>query len=57
MSRSSIGAVSAAPYGQRTTWPVRICGAHQSSAFEANIPGRTIDTSRPEFASSRSISA
>ena len=40
MSRSSIGAVGAARYGQRTTSPARICGAHQVRAFAANIPGR-----------------
>ena len=45
------------PYGQRTTSPSRICGAHQWIAFDANIPGRRIDTSSLDAASRRSISS
>ena len=56
MSRSSTGAVSAAPYGQRTTSPARICGAHQWTAFVANIPGRRITRSSAAAVSKRSIS-
>jgi len=44
------------PYGAAETAP-RIVGAHQSSAFDANIPGRMMVDSSPERAISRSISA
>ncbi len=57
MSRSWIGAVGAATWGQRTTSPARICGAHQDRAFAANIPGRRNVHWRPEVSISRSISA
>src|SRR5215469_8529167 len=55
ISRSSIGAVGAVRYGQRTTSPTRICGAHQLKAFAANIPGRRNVHWTPEVSIKRSI--
>ena len=55
ISRSSIGAVGTARYGQRTTSPARICGAHQPKAFPANMPGRRNVHSSPEVSMRRSI--
>ena len=55
--RSSTGAVSAAPYGHRTTPPARMAAPHQNNVFDANIPGRMIVDSSPAAAMSRSISA
>lgn len=55
--RSSIGAVSTAAYGQRTTSPARICRDHHATAFAANIPGRMIVDATPDAAMRSSMSA
>ena len=56
-SRSSMGAVSAAPNGQRTGSPFLIARDHQGIVFEAKIPGRMIVDASPESAIKRSRSA
>ena len=55
MSRSSIGAVGTASYGQRTMSPAHISAPHYCLAFAANIPGRRNVHWSPEASIRRSI--